>query len=132
MNITLPLWVDLLAAVLVLTGAFMALVGSFGLVRLRKFFQRVHPPTLGATVGTWTITIAGALQFSFLYGRLDVSSFLIALFIAITVPVTTIFLMRAALFRSRIARADVPPSVTKQVSIPRHAPRRPPPLADEA
>ena len=39
---------------------------------------------------------------------------LIALFIAITVPVTTIFLMRAALFRARRSGLDVPPSLSQQ------------------
>jgi multicomponent K+:H+ antiporter subunit G len=40
---------------------------------------------------------------------------LIAVFIAVTVPITTIFLMRAALFRARRAGRDVPPSVSRIV-----------------
>ena len=35
---------------------------------------------------------------------------LIALFVALTAPVTTIFLMRAALFRERQKGGDVPPT----------------------
>ena len=53
MNGSTPLWVEAVTAGLVLTGALAALVGSFGVLRLRTFFQRVHAPTLGATLGTW-------------------------------------------------------------------------------
>jgi len=43
---------------------------------------------------------------------------LIAVFVAITVPVTNIFLMRAALFRARRAGQNVPASVSQTVSKP--------------
>ena len=43
---------------------------------------------------------------------------LIALFVAITVPVTNIFLMRAALFRARRAGQAVPPSVSRHSGMP--------------
>jgi multicomponent K+:H+ antiporter subunit G len=96
--------VDAVTALLVVTGATAALTGSLGLVRLGTFFQRVHAPTLGATVGTWSLTLATALQLSFAEGQVFVHALLVAAFIALTAPVTTIFLMRAALFRERIAR----------------------------
>ena len=41
---------------------------------------------------------------------------LIAIFIAVTVPITNIFLMRAALFRDRRMGKAVPPSVSRIVS----------------
>ena len=53
MNVASSSWVDVVTAVLVVVGSLAALVGSFGLLRLKTFFQRVHTPTLGATVGTW-------------------------------------------------------------------------------
>jgi multicomponent K+:H+ antiporter subunit G len=43
-----------------------------------------------------------------------VHALLIALFIALTAPITTVFLMRAALFRERLAGKAVPPTVTGQ------------------
>jgi multicomponent K+:H+ antiporter subunit G len=113
-NTQLPLWVDVVTAVLVVVGALLALVGSIGLLRLRSFFQRVHAPTLGTTGGTWLLTLATALQFSFVREQLFVHALLIALFIALTAPITTVFLMRAALFRERLAGKDVPPTVTGQ------------------
>jgi multicomponent K+:H+ antiporter subunit G len=109
MNSTSPFWVDAVTAALVVIGALAALIGSFGLLRLRSFFQRVHTPTLGATVGTWAFTAATMSQVSFAAKQPYVHVLLIALLIALTAPVTTVFLMRAALFRARARReAGVP------------------------
>jgi multicomponent K+:H+ antiporter subunit G len=101
MSGTTPPWVDALTALLVVLGALAALIGSFGVLRLRTFFQRVHAPTLVTTLGVWSLTLATVAQLSFEHGQLYVHSLLIGLFIALTAPVTTIFLMRAALFRTR-------------------------------
>ena len=106
MTAALPLGVELVVAALALTGAFATLVGSFGLLSLRGFFRRVHAPTLGATLGTWSLALATAVQFSFLGGEPFAHPLLIATFIALTAPVTTIFLMRAGLFRGRLAQRE--------------------------
>ena len=37
--------IEAVASILVLGGAFFALVGSIGLVRLSDFFSRLHAPT---------------------------------------------------------------------------------------
>jgi multicomponent K+:H+ antiporter subunit G len=109
MNSTSPFWIDALTAGLVVIGALAALIGSFGLLRFRSFFQRVHTPTLGATVGTWAFTAATMSQVSFVAKQPYVHVLLIAVLIALTAPVTTVFLMRAAVFRARARRdADVP------------------------
>ncbi|MFP2926593.1 monovalent cation/H(+) antiporter subunit G [Pyxidicoccus sp. 3LG] len=121
MTTPLPLWVDVVTAVLVVTGALLALVGSLGLLRLRSFFQRVHAPTLSTTGATWLLTVATALQFSFVREQFFVHALLIGIFIALTAPITTIFLMRAALFRVRLAGQDVPASVTEQPAPPPQA-----------
>jgi multicomponent K+:H+ antiporter subunit G len=96
-----PLWVDVLTAGLVVLGALTALIGSLGVLRLPTFFQRVHAPTLGATLGTWSFTLATIVQVSFFGGQPYVHALLIVVFVAVTAPVTTIFLVRAALFRAR-------------------------------
>jgi multicomponent K+:H+ antiporter subunit G len=108
MSAPAPLWVDALTALLVVSGALVALIGSFGVLRLKSFFQRVHAPTLGATVGTWCLTLATVVQVSFEHGQLYVHALLIAVFIALTAPVTTLFLMRAAVFRARIRGEEIP------------------------
>lgn len=53
------------------------------------------------------------LYFSVAHRSLALHALLIAVFVAITVPVMSIFLMRAALFRARQAGRDVPPSLSQ-------------------
>jgi multicomponent K+:H+ antiporter subunit G len=101
---TIPPWMDLIAAFLVVLGGIAALVGSIGVLRLGSFFQRVHAPTLTATLGTWCFAFATVAQVSFARGQLFVHALLIPIFIALTAPVTTLFLTRAALFRERAER----------------------------
>jgi multicomponent K+:H+ antiporter subunit G len=105
----LPLWAEILTGLFAVLGAAFAAIGSFGLVRLPNFFRRIHAPTLGATVGVWCITIAMIVYFSVQGFSLFLHAILIVLFIALTAPITTIFLMRAALFRERQKGGDVPP-----------------------
>lgn len=109
----LPLWAEALTGLFVVVGAAFAAIGSFGLVRLPTFFRRIHAPTLGATVGVWCMTIATIVYFSVQGASLFLHAVLIAIFVALTAPVTTIFLMRAALFRARgsdIGARKVPPA----------------------
>ena len=44
----LPLWLEIIVALLVLAGAGLALLGSTGLLRLPTFFERVHAPAIMA------------------------------------------------------------------------------------
>ena len=106
----LPVWAEVLTGVFALLGAAFAAIGSFGLVRLPTFFRRIHAPTLGATAGVWCVTIATIVYFSVQGYSLFLHAVLITLFVALTAPVTTIFLMRAALFRERQKGGDVPPA----------------------
>lgn len=108
MNAWAPQWVDALTALLVVVGALAALIGSFGVLRLKRFFQRIHAPTLSATLGTWGFTLATVVQVSFERGQPFLHALLITAFIALTAPVTTVFLMRAAVFRARIRGEEIP------------------------
>ena len=110
MNAPGATWVDVLTATFVVIGAVAALIGSFGLLRMKTFFQRVHPPSLVATVGTWGVTLATMIQSSFVTSRPYLHALLIPVFVALTAPVTTTLLTRAALFRARQrSPSDVPP-----------------------
>jgi multicomponent K+:H+ antiporter subunit G len=101
--------VDALAAALALVGAAAALLGSLGVVTLRSAFQRVHAPTTAATLGTWSLALATTLQGSFLEDGFFARALLVPVLVALTAPVTTIFLMRAAVFRRRVSGRAVPP-----------------------
>ncbi|ANY62166.1 Na+/H+ antiporter subunit G [Comamonas aquatica] len=114
-EVPLPLWAEVLIAALVLGGATIALLGSLGLLRLKSYFERVHAPSIIATMGCWLIMWATFVFFTATGQGLALHALLIAVFIAVTVPITTIFLMRAALFRARRAGRDVPPSVSRIV-----------------
>ena len=113
--VDLPLWAQILVAALVFCGALIALLGSMGLWRLKSYFERVHAPSIIATMGCWLIMHATWIYFSVSGQGFVMHSILIAIFIAVTVPITTIFLMRAALFRSRRAGEPVPPTLSNLV-----------------
>lgn len=106
----LPLWAALLVSILLCAGAAFTLIGAIGLVRLKSFYERVHAPTLGATLGAALILIASMLCFSVLQSRLIAHEVLIGVFMLLTTPVTFILLVRAALYRDRAeSNENVPP-----------------------
>ena len=84
---------------LLVGGAAITLIGSLGLLRLKTFFERVHAPTLGTTLGTTCVAVASMIYFSALGTRLVLHELLIILFVTVTTPITLMILVRAALFR---------------------------------
>lgn len=98
---TLPDWLAIVIVGLVILGSGLSLLGASGLVRLRSFYDRVHAPTLGATLGMALILVASWLYFGAAQGRWLPRELLIAVFLTVTTPVTLILLARAALFRDR-------------------------------
>ncbi|WP_159716407.1 monovalent cation/H(+) antiporter subunit G [Geminicoccus flavidas] len=112
----LPLWVAVLVSVLLLIGAGLTLIGSYGLLRLERFYDRIHAPTLGSSWGTGGVLVASMLLFSVLQTRPVLHEILIALFVSVTTPVTLMLLARAALYRDRTeGNSDVPPMLSKDV-----------------
>ena len=102
----LPAFVALVIALLVVLGAVLTLIGALGLLRLRSFYDRVHAPTLGTTLGTGLVLIASMVLFSALESRPVLHEVLIGVFMTITTPVTFTLLVRAALQRDRSAGQD--------------------------
>lgn len=89
-------WVAIPASLLLACGAILALTGSLGLLRMPSFHARMHPPTMGATLGTGCVLVASMLVSSAIGDRLVIHELLIAGFLTLTAPVTAILLMRAA------------------------------------
>lgn len=110
--IELPFWLELATAVLLLLGSLFALIGALGMLRLKDYFQRMHPPALASTIGAWCVSLASILYFSGLKESPVLHAWLIPILLSITVPVTTLLLARAALFRKRAAGDDVPEEVS--------------------
>ncbi|MGE7992722.1 Na+/H+ antiporter subunit G [Pseudomonas sp. NPDC089554] len=111
-TIELPFWLELTTAALLLVGSLFALIGAVGMVRLKDYFQRMHPPALASTIGAWCVSLASILYFSWLKQEAVLHAWLIPILLSITVPVTTLLLARAALFRKRMAGEDVPEEVS--------------------
>ena len=111
-TVELPFWLEVVTAVLLVVSSLFALSGAVGLLRLKTFFQRMHPPALASTFGTWCVAMASILYFSGLKHSPVLHAWLIPILLSITVPVTTLLLARAGLFRKRLAGDDVPEEVS--------------------
>lgn len=97
----LPVWLAVPAALLLIAGGLITLIGSLGLLRLRNFYSRMHPPTMGTTLGTGCVLIASMLVASTLLQRPVIHELLITVLLVLSTPVTAILLMRAARSRPR-------------------------------
>lgn len=97
----LPAWAALLTALLLVAGAGFTLLGSLGLLRLHSFYDRVHAPTLGSSLGMVCVLAASMLFFTVLDSRPIIHELLILLFVTVTMPVSLMLLANAALFRDQ-------------------------------
>jgi multicomponent K+:H+ antiporter subunit G len=95
----IPFLAAILTAALLVAGATITLIGALGLLRLRSFYQRVHAPTLGTTLGTVCIAVASMIYFSALGTRPALHEVLIVISVTVTTPITLMILVRAAVFR---------------------------------
>ena len=108
----LPFWIEAVVALLLLVSAVFTLAAAWGLVRLGNFFQRMHPPALVYVWASWCVTFASIIYFSAQSHGPQLHVWLIIILLSITVPVTTVLLSRAALFRGRQAgQRGLPPSL---------------------
>lgn len=98
-----PALAGILTSALIVAGAAITLVGALGLIRLDSFYQRVHAPTLGTTLGTACVAFASMIYFSALGTRPVVHEVLIVVFVTITTPITLLILVRAAVSRDKRA-----------------------------
>lgn len=123
--IDLPAWVALLVSLLVVAGAALTLIGAVGLLRLPSFYQRIHAPTLGTTLGTGTILIASMLFFTIVESRPVVEEILIAVFVTVTTPISFILLAKATRQRARSSpgSSGLSPRVEHKDTAPTRSPR---------
>lgn len=106
---SIPLWQAFAIVIPVIGGAALSLLGATGLISLRSFYDRVHAPTLGATLGGFLIVVGSIALPLAAEGRVVLRDLLIVVFITLTTPVTFILLARAAVYRDRVeGNADAP------------------------
>lgn len=104
-----PAWAAIIVVALAVIGSALSLLGAVGLARLKTFYERVHAPTLGATLGMALVLLASIIWFTTVERRFMPREILIGLFLTVTTPVTLILLARAALFRDRTDRVKDTP-----------------------
>lgn len=92
----MPLALDIALSLLVVIGAFFALVGSFGLAKLSDLLKRLHGPTKATTLGVGSVLVASALFFTFEDQSVSLHEILVALFLFLTAPVSAHLLVKAA------------------------------------
>ena len=97
----LPAWAALPAGFLLIIGGLLVVIGALGLLRMPTFYARMHPPTMGTTLGTGCVLMASMLASSAIAGRPVIHEILITLFLVMTAPVSAITLMAAAITRAR-------------------------------
>jgi len=92
-----------LVGTLVFAGALLAFGGAIGLIRLKTFYERVHPPTMGTTLGAALVVAGSMIHFGLVESRPALHEILIVVFATLTTPVTYLLLVPAALRRHRAA-----------------------------
>ncbi|MFV0284055.1 MAG: monovalent cation/H(+) antiporter subunit G [Castellaniella sp.] len=97
----LPLWAAVPVSLLLVLAGLVTLTGSLGLLRLRDFYERMHAPTMGMTMGVFCVVLAATVVASLQQHRPIVHEWLICLFLFMTAPVTAILLMQSARRRQR-------------------------------
>jgi len=112
-TVNLSAFAAALVAVLLVAGAAITLIGALGLLRLRTFYQRVHAPTLGTTLGTVSIALASMIYFSTLESRLVLHEILIVIFVTLTTPITLMIVVRAAVLRDKMENGGLLPKAGK-------------------
>jgi multicomponent K+:H+ antiporter subunit G len=98
---SLPAWVTLVSATLLIVGGLCTVLGSFGLLRLPNFYARMHGPSMGNTLGVGCVLLASMLLSSVMSGKAVVHEVLITVFVVTTAPITAMLLMRAAVRRPK-------------------------------
>lgn len=101
--------IEYVIAALLVVGGIFAVVGSFGLLKLRDTMQRLHAPTKASTIGVGSALIASILYFPLIEGRASWHELLITLFVFLTAPITANFIAKAQM-HSAMAKEDLPPT----------------------
>ncbi len=103
---SLPWWVAIATAFLLVLGGLITVLGTLGLARLQSFYQRTHGPAITITLGAGCILLASMLYFTVTQSRLVIHELLISVFVLMTAPVVAMLIMRAGVYRDMRASRD--------------------------
>lgn len=91
-------WVFAIALVLLLTtGCFFIVVGSYSLLKLSEFFKRLHGPTKASTLGVGCVLLASVGHHALTGADPQPRELLITAFLFITAPISAHLMAKAAL-----------------------------------
>ena len=99
------LW-DILISASIVIGAFFALVGSYGLIKLNNPMSRLHAPTKAGTLGVGGI-LMGSMIYAFTYGEGSLHELLVMAFIFVTAPISANFIAKTHI-HGVVRREDLP------------------------
>lgn len=105
----IPPLLDALVAFLLVVGAVFALIGAYALLKLGDFMKRLHGPSIATTLGVGCVLSASTLWFALSPGTPLGREILIAVFLFASAPVSSHWLILAALRLERSARANPEP-----------------------
>ena len=92
----IPYALDLLVSALLLLGLFFLLTGTFGLLRLRDVYSRMHATSKSTTFGVAGMVLASLIYLRYLGLSSGLKEFLIVIFLFLTAPVGAHMIARAA------------------------------------
>lgn len=91
--------VEIVIAFFLVTGSLLALIGSWGLMKLEDFYMRLHGPTKATTLGLGGMLTASAVYFTATTPAISLHEILITIFLFITAPVSAHILSKTALLK---------------------------------
>jgi multicomponent K+:H+ antiporter subunit G len=99
---------DAAVAMLLLAGGLIALISALGLVRLKRFYERLHAPSIATTLAIACVLAAVILGF-FASGENSIRLLLLAVALFVTAPLSAQLLVQAALRQLPDEEAEAPP-----------------------
>jgi multicomponent K+:H+ antiporter subunit G len=91
--------VEAVIAAMLVMGAALILIGSWGLARLPSLMTRLHGPTKASTLGVGACLIASVIYFPASGGGWSAHELLITVFLLLTAPISANMIAKAHLHR---------------------------------
>lgn len=101
---------EALVIAMIVGGAFFALVGSIGLLKLSDFLRRLHGPTKASTLGVGGVLLAAMLHRYVTLDEIGIRELLITVFVFMTAPISAHLLAKAAIAQTEALKPQLPPS----------------------
>jgi multicomponent K+:H+ antiporter subunit G len=102
------LFIEIVLVALLAVASFFIFVGSFGLLKLKDFFKRLHGPTKASTLGVGCVLIASIGYHAYTGTDPQPRELLITAFVFITAPISAHLMAKAALSLMMAERQPLP------------------------